>query len=152
MFAAKLQAGQPLVIEPLALMIETSVQASCSTACKARSVEAPAVVCPEAAENGEGRAKSVGSHRIFSAVLRVACALITLAIAVLARKKVRAIAEFTGSVCYLSMSVTFPLLCYLKLYRQSLSPGAQVLLVAVAMACLYVQAIGAKNAVIGFFA
>jgi len=52
----------------------------------------------------------------------------------------------------LSMSVTFPLLCYLKLYRQSLSPGAQLLLVAVAMACLYVQAIGAKNAVIGFFA
>uniref|UniRef100_A0A7S2LE85 Amino acid transporter transmembrane domain-containing protein n=1 Tax=Zooxanthella nutricula TaxID=1333877 RepID=A0A7S2LE85_9DINO len=127
MFTVKLQAVMPLLIEPLARMFETSP------------------VCGGAAKAGNGNWMRRGG-------LRVACTLIPLAIAVFLRDKAEAVAELTGSLTCLSMSVLFPVLCYWKLHRPALSMLAQTCLGVVTIVCLAAQIAGTRAAMNGFFA
>uniref|UniRef100_A0A7S2NAW6 Amino acid transporter transmembrane domain-containing protein n=1 Tax=Zooxanthella nutricula TaxID=1333877 RepID=A0A7S2NAW6_9DINO len=166
LFTAKLQSVQPLLIEPLSLAVHTGAS-SAFAACTSRSV---AVAASESARDVEmpspghssrksgvaepvdkGARHAATIRRLVLGAIRVACAAATIALAVTGRNKVLALAELTGSLACMSMSVTLPIVCYLTLHWSSLAMPTRVIFVVAATIGFTLQAMGVRQAVISLF-
>jgi len=154
MFAAKLQVVQPLLIEPLACMLEACMF-QISEACGASKDNLELGEPQTEPNSGIAHERDTDdattfADRLYHFAVRCVCAVVALALAVLCKDSVVAVTELAGSVACLSMVLTFPILFYLKLFGDSLPLSMQALLVAVGLFSLTLQVFGAWQAMQGF--